>query len=899
MNNRDYFYISFQATNVSPENKLFIMKSISIPGILISCMLIISSCGSEQDYYSPLEYVDIFIGTATKGHTIVSPTRPFGMVKPAPDTELRRNYLNAKYITGFSQLHFSGGGGNGQSAAVGIMPVTGKLIFNPVEYRSTFDPDKGVAEPGYYSIMLTDYMIHTEITCTERVSLYRFTFPESNESHILVNVSHAFNKYRGGELHIFNDTTVKGTGKYNGYHGSDFDIAFMIQFDRPFDSSGIWSGNEILKGEYYATMDGDESLGAFFSFETHENDTIMMKIGISYVDTEGAGNNIKSELPGWDFEAVRTESRRIWEDLLKIVKVIGGTDNQRTTFYTALYHTMLSPCILSDVDGRYEGFDGKIHEAKDFVYYGEFPLWDSYRTVHPIYVLLQPRRQHDMIQSLLTIAEQGGWLPKWAWSEGYTGGMLGDHAVSLITDSYMKGIRDFDVNKAYSAMRKNAMEKLDGVPWGRRGLKEYISLGFAPEDAGYELSIVANTLEYAPGGAPFSPYYPKISGSVSATLEFAYDDWCVSEMAKVVNKPEDADYFMKRAYNYKNVYDPVVGFMRPRNSDGTWAMNPFISTMTGRHSQFYCEGNAWTYSWLVPHDIQGLINLMGGEDNFITKLDSAFAGLQNRDSYFDPSNEPDIHYPYLYNYAGAPWKTQNVVRTILDTFYSSDRFEGLPGDDDAGTISAWYIFSALGFYPVTPGSQVYVIGSPIFRKVMIFLDGQYYNNMTIEIKTVNNSPENKYIQNANLNGKPLGRPWFTHAELTNNGRLIFTMGKTANKNWGTAKDAAPPSMTKDSPLFVYGNLIVPRQAEADSYVNVQVMITNTGGLGTAYTKLYRFDRNLHYKRGHLVGENKLVLSPGDTSMLNFSVPLYFPGKNMFKMDTLTAIVQVDRPNPIK
>jgi predicted alpha-1,2-mannosidase len=868
-----------------------------LPITIITVSILCLSCQSENETKTPLDYVDMLIGTARQGHTIVSPARPFALVKPGPDTEMRRNYLHAKYITGFSQLHMSGTGGNAQSGLPGIMPLTGQLTVDPDQYRSGFNPASGISEPGYYSIMLEDYRIRTEITSTDRVVLYRFTFPSSDESHILLNVSHAFNTYRGGEVRVVNNTTIEGTGKYNGYHGSDFDVAFVVEFSKPFESSGVWTGHEILKGVDHALVAGEDALGAHVGFQTEENEPIYVKIGMSYVDIEGARRNIRTELPDWDFENVSAESRQIWNSLLGKVNVSGGTEDQKTTFYTALYHAMISTSILSDADGRYEGFDGKIHRAEGFTYYGEFSLWDTYRTAHPLYALLEPQRQNDMVKSLFVVAEQGGWLPKWGWSEGYTGGMLGDHAVSVILDSYVKGIRDFETEEAYEAMRKNATEKIKGVPWGRRGLKHYMALGFAPEDAGYIKSLVAGTHAYGPGGSRDTEYYPEISGSVSATLEFAYDDWCVAEMARIINRSEDAEYFGDRAYNYMNVYDPEVGFMRPRNSDGTWAMNPFVSTISGQHSQFYCEGNAWTYSWTVQHDIRGLINLMGGRQPFIFLLDSAFSGLETGQSYFDPTNEPDIHYPYLYNYAGAPWKTQKIVRYITENLFTADHEHGLPGDDDAGTMSAWYIFSAMGFYPVTPGSQEYVIGSPLFERVEITLDEEYYGGRTFVMESHNNSPENRYIQGVRLNGKPLDRTSFTHEELTGEGHLVFEMGETPNKDWGTSEGSAPMSMTREKPKFVYSGLRAPETAKFNEYVDVRVTVTNTGGPGTVRTQLFHYDRNVHYRKGHLVGEDLSVIGSGESKELIFSVPLYFHGKNTLHIDTLSTTVLLDKPVP--
>ncbi|MEX0981558.1 MAG: GH92 family glycosyl hydrolase [Bacteroidales bacterium] len=867
--------------------------------IIAGFMAGLVSCNSEKRDTSLLNYVDMFIGTAKQGHTIVSPARPFAMVKPGPDTEMRRNYLHAKYITGFSQLHISGTGGNAQSAVLGIMPTTGKIYVDPKQYMSAFNPLHAKASPGYNSFFLDDYQIETEITSTDRVALYRFTFPESNEAHILINVAHAFNKYRGGDIRVLNDSTIVGTGKYNGYHGSDFDIAFYLQFSKPFSASGIWDENGIHDNLNYSVSEDDGPLGVFVNYQTGKDEKIMVKAGISYVDIDGAGKNITHELNNWNFERVVEESQQIWEDHLRTIQVKGATEDQKKTFYTALYHTMLSPCLLSDIDNRYEGFDGNIHTAEGFNYYGEFSLWDTYRTVHPLYTLIQPKRQRDMVVSLLKTAEQGGWLPKWGWSEGYTGGMLGDHAVSVILDSYVKGIQDFDTQLAYRAMYKNATEKLEGVPWGRRGLNKYMALGFAPEDAGYMKSLVAETHAYGPGGAPSRDYYPEISGSVSATVEFAYNDWCVAEMARLLGKEEDNAYFRNRAYNYKNVYDPSVGFMRPRNSDGSWAMNPFVSTVSGQHSQFYCEGNAWTYSWTIPHDIQGVVNLMEGPEMFINKLDSAFAGIEENDSYFDPTNEPDIHYPYLYNYVKAPWRTQEIVRFMTENLYSSDWETGLPGDEDVGTLSAWYIFSAMGFYPVTPGTDQYVIGSPLFDEVTIYLDEDFYSNNKLSLKTINNSPSNKYIQSIKLNNKAINRTWLRHNELVNGGNIVFELGSKPNKNWGTDDENTPMSMTIEKPQFEFTNLTAPEKAEANEYIPVKVTVKNNGALGTVFVKLFQFDRNIHYKRGHFVGQKKIVLDAGDEANVEFSVPMYYHGSITLQIDSLSTVVDIARPDPEK
>ncbi|HKK63998.1 MAG TPA: GH92 family glycosyl hydrolase, partial [Bacteroidales bacterium] len=341
---------------------------------------------------------------------------------------------------------------------------------------------------------------------------------------------------------------------------------------------------------------------------------------------------------------------------------------------------------------------------------------------------------------------------------------------------------------------------------------------------------------------------------------------------------------------------PDVGFMRPRNSDGSWAMNPFGPTISGQHSQFYCEGNAWTYTWYVPHDIEGLINSMEGKDVFKNKLNTAFLGIESGQSYYDPENEPDIHYPYLYNYVKAPWKTQEIVRHLTEKLFTADHETGLPGDDDVGTMSAWYIFSSMGFYPVLPGSDQYVIGSPLFDEVKIFLDEAYYDGKVLHIESVNNSSDNKYIQSMKLNGEDFNKTWITHDDLVNNGHLVFNMGGSPNKKWAKGKNAAPFSMTTKPSHFVYSNLTAPKNAIAGEYVNVQVTVTNKGGHGTAVPRLFRSDRNIHFKMQHPIGEERLVLDTNESKVVEFHIPIYYHGVNTLHVDTLSTTIKVPRPD---
>ena len=452
------------------------------------------------------------------------------------------------------------------------------------------------------------------------------------------------------------------------------------------------------------------------------------------------------------------------------------------TFYTALYHSLLFPATFSDVDGKYMGLDNQVHTAKGFTYRSDFSLWDTFRAEMPLLTLVDPERSNDVINTMIAQYEQGGWLPTpQQFGNSYTNDMIGDHPVNVILDAYQKGIRNFNLEKAYEAVRKNAMETppSDNRSRGRVGLEYYLKYGYIP--------------------------YDKLKESVSRTMEYSYNDWCVAQLAKALGKSEDYQMFMKRAENYKNVFDKSTGFARPKSSDGKW-LTPFDPRFIGNgNNRHYTEANAWEYTWFVPHDVQGLINLEGGRELFIKKLDSLFTissfipgtvsdatGLIGQ---YAQGNEPGHHTIYLYDYAGAPWKTQYRIRHVMDSLYTSGP-AGLCGNEDMGQMSAWYVLSAMGFYPVAPGQNIYSIGSPEFSKVTIHLDKAFHNTKEFVIEARNNSRQNKYIQSATINGKPLNKPWFDHAEIKNGGTLIFLMGPEPDKSWGSDAAAAPPSMTK-------------------------------------------------------------------------------------------------------
>lgn len=743
-----------------------------------------------------VDKVDPFIGTDYHGHTFPGAALPGGMVQLSPDTGIfgwdwcSGYHYSDNSIMGFSHLHRSGMGA-ADWGDIMVMPTTGNLKVtpgtkeNPDEgYRSRFSHLEEQASPGYYSVYLKDYNVKAQLTVTERAGFHRYTFPQSNESHILIDMAHGIGDVcTDASIRIVSDSEIEGYRSSRGFV-KEQTVYFYAKFEKPFQSYGTWNGDEIKMG---STGDSGLQIGAFINYTTSENETIHMKVGISYTSVEQAKLNLNKEIPNWNFEQVKSNASSRWEKNLRKIEVesVNHTDNKETIFYTALYHSLLFPGTFSDVDGTYKGIDNLIHKATGFTYRSDFSLWDTFRAQMPLLAMIEPKRSNDIINTMIAQYEQGGWLPTpQQFGNTYTNDMIGDHPVSAILDAYRKGIRGFDAEKAYEAVKKNALK----VPprthpsKGRDGLEDYIEYGYLPYDKNRE--------------------------SVSKTLEYAYDDWCIAQMAEELGKSSDYSLFMKRALNYKNLLDPSTGFARPKDSNGEW-LKPFdpgllIGEFKKRH---YTEGNAWQYTWFVPHDIQGLIDLEGGNTQFIQKLDSLF--IVNPDTsekkvldvtghigQYAHGNEPSHHTTYLYNYAGKPWKTQKMVRKVMDELYTATP-AGLSGNEDMGQMSAWYVLSAMGFYPVAPGQNAWVIGSPIFDKVVIHLNNLSGSNGEFLIEARNNSIENKYIQSVTLNGKHLDKTWFDNEMIENAGKLIFEMGPKPNKNWGTHKSDAPPSISKN------------------------------------------------------------------------------------------------------
>jgi predicted alpha-1,2-mannosidase len=788
-----------------------ILKTVllAIPGILFLSM----HGPLKAQTREPVEYVDPFIGTDFFGHTFPGPSLPYAMVHLSPDLNTQGWTYCSGYswqessIIGFSHTHWSGVGMvNG--GEVLLMPDVGARLqiipgpaANPDEgYRSRFDHKDESASPGYYSVFLKDIGVTAELTATRRAGFHRYTFPGSNNSRIILDLGHQIGNMISSfksELKIINNNTIEGV-KCAGLGK----VYFVAEFSKPFAYYGTFDTEyktpESDAGVFpYKNAETGNKIGAFVYFRTGEMEQILVKVGISYTSIEGARKNLKVEIPGWDFDLVRKNARDTWNRELSRIRIDGTSEEKKQIFYTAMYHSFLAQYVSNDADGKYTGADGKIHEAKGFDYYGSFSCWDTYRSQHPLLTLTGQDHVNDFIKSIAAKTKEYGWLPAQHFLNVFGEAMVGDHLVPIITDAYMKGFRDFDVEQLFTAIRKKAL----GMPAppvpihsGRAGLKYYIDLGYTPAD--------------------------KVTESVPNTLELAYDDWCIAQLAKELGKKEDYQLFMKRAGNYKNLWDSQTKFMRPKNSDGTWleALNGheqeiikegdhywykyFDPLLVGRRpNRHYTESNAWQYIWSVQHDIQGLINLFGSKNDFIEKLDTFFTmspditgpkyvGVVGTIGQYVQGNQPSHHVAYLYDYAGAPWKTQERVRQVTEELYRTGP-GGICGNEDMGSLSSWYVFSALGFYPVTPGQTAYVIGSPVFGSASIDLG----NNKTFSILTRNNSKENKYIQSATLNGKPFGRTWISQKEITDGGVLEFVMGPEPNKKWGSKPEDAPPSMT--------------------------------------------------------------------------------------------------------
>jgi predicted alpha-1,2-mannosidase len=758
------------------------MKANSVLVILFS----VCSAFSQNPVKDNIQYVNPFIGTKNMGHTFPGAAAPFGMVQLSPETNIEPMFKNGKYnpetykycsgyqyddtrIYGFAHTHFSGTGHSDLGDLL-IMPIVGELNLNDVQnnYFSTFSHTDESAQPGYYKVKLDTYNVLAELTSSERVGFHQYTFPKSNQSHILLDL--VYNIYNHEDKNVWtfvrveNDSTITGYRQTNGW-GRTRTVYFAMKFSKPFKSFHQKRYDQKGYNGFYRRFNENDNFPEIagkniriaFDFDTAENEEIKVKMALSSVSTEGAMLNMNAEVPHWNFENLKKVTQAKWNNELSKIQIESLSKDDKTVFYTSLYHTMLSPVIYEDADKSYRGLDQNIHKSEGFTNYTIFSLWDTFRSLHPLYNIIQPKRNNDMIHSMLAHQEQSvhKMLPVWSHYSNENWCMIGYHSVPVIADAIVKNNFTFDPNKALNACVATSNVKYYG------GLEHYLKKGYAVED--------------------------KVGSSASTTLEYAYDDWCIAQIAAKLNDKETASVYAKRAQNYQTIFDPKSKFMRPRNSNGEFVAK-FDPLDT--HGQGFIEGNSWTYSLFVPHNPDKLIEMMGGKVKFSIHLDSLFT-MKLDDKYIEKNeditrdgiignyvhgNEPGHHIPYLYNWTDKPYKAQQRVRMILKTMYGPNT-DGLCGNDDAGQMSAWYIFSALGFYPVAPGSPQYALGSPNVVQAEINLD----NGKKFKITTQKQSDKNIYVKKVLLNGIELKRNYILHDEIMNGGELVFYMSDKPNK----------------------------------------------------------------------------------------------------------------------
>jgi predicted alpha-1,2-mannosidase len=733
----------------------------------LALLLFLSACAEKETDYT--KFVNVFIGTGGHGHTYPGAVVPHGMVQLSPDT--RTNgwdacsgyHYNDENLIGFSHTHLSGTG-IGDLGDFLFLPYAGELKMvvqymhddgRPVRedrprYGSAFSHDDEVAYPGYYKVYLKDYDVQAELTATARAGFHRYTFPKSDNPGLFIDLTRTIHSRRlaDSQINVVSDTEIQGMKQVHGWAPNRF-VFFHAKFSEPF------------------VAEVDDNKKAFLKFkETQEGQQILAKVGISFVDFDGAKNNLNTEIVDWNFEKVKKEAHKLWNEELGKVKVKTDDETNRTIFYTGLYHTALSPTIASDVDGRYRTMEQKIEQDTDYMNYTVYSMWDTFRSLHPLFTIVSPEKNQALIRSLIRKSDEGGILPMWELHGNYTGCMIGYHAVPLIVDSYMKGQRDFDVQKAYLASKKASIH--DTISVSPTIDRRVLTTKLMPMSKEYK-----NTIGYIPS--------EKERLSVAKGLEYAYNDWTIAQLAKELGYEEDYLHFSELGKNYRHYYDPSTGFMRGKLSNGAWR-EPFSPTRSDHFMDDYCEGNAWQWTWFVPHDVEGLAELMGGRDVFINKLDSLFSVSSELDGdyvsaditgmigQYAHGNEPSHQTIHLYNVMGEPYKTQALVDSVLHSLYFNDP-NGLSGNEDCGQMSAWYVLNAMGFYSYCPGIPYYSIGRPLFDEVTIQLE----NGNTFIVRALNNSRENKYVQSVRLNGKELDKFFFSHKDLMDGGVLELTM----------------------------------------------------------------------------------------------------------------------------
>ena len=771
--------------------------------LYVSLMILTATSLFAQQTKRPVDYVNPMIGTDGMGHTFPGACAPFGIVQLSPDTDTIPHNIDGKYqkqvyeycagyqyhdktIVGFSHTHFSGTG-HSDLGDILIMPTTGELKLNPGTednpdsgYRSRFSHDTEKSMPGYYEVMLDDYNIKAQLTATQRVGVHKYTFPNDTDGRIILDLNHGIYNYDGktlwASIRVESPTLITGYRITNGWARTNYTY-FAISFSRPIINYGYKDFQKILYNGFWrkfpVNSNFPEMAGrkvvSYFEFDTRANAEVVVKVALSATSTDGAVKNLMAESATKDFDTIANETSNAWNKQLSSIEV-EGTDDQKAMLYTSYYHTMINPSVYMDVDGKYRGLDQNTHQADGFKNYTIFSLWDTYRAEHPFLMLMKPTEARDMAMSMIRHQQQSvhGLLPIWSHMANDNWCMSGYHATSVLADAITKGA-DIDKQEALKAMVSTSnVSYFDGIG-------DYVKLGYVPLEA--------------------------TSTAASTTLEYCYDDWTIYKTALAAGDKEVADEYYKRALNYRNIYDKAQGFARPKYRDGSFK-EEFDVLQT--HGEGFIEGNSWNFSFHVPHDVFGVMNQMGGEQEFLRKLDELFAMNLPEEYYaaneditsdcliggYVHGNEPSHHIPYLYAWTSQPWKTQYWVREVMNKMYKN-HIRGLGGNDDCGQMSAWYLFSAMGFYPVCPGTDQYVLGAPYVPYMKLTLD----NGKTFEIKAPEVSDKNRYVKSVLLNGKPYTKTYITHADLLGGGTLEFVMSAKPNKKRGIAASDKPYSLT--------------------------------------------------------------------------------------------------------
>jgi len=753
------------------------------------------AAGTSAQVKTPADYVNPFIGASTSmakagsyhglGKTFPGAATPFGLVQLSPNTitggDNGSGYsYEHEYIEGFAFTQMSGVGWYGDLGNFLVMPTTGALQMVAGRhprlgkgYRSHYDKGTETAQAGYYAATLTDYKVRAEATAMPRSGMLRFTFPQQAQSRIQIDLARRVGGTSTEQyIQVVDKYTIRGWMKCtpdgggwgNGSGKADYTVYFYAQFSKPLVNYGAWRANipvgqsrrlgDIEQEHYDSLILGSaliknfkevqgKHLGFYTEFGTKTNEVVLMKAGISFVSMDGAALNLKTDIAHWDFTKIKQAAKQLWNKELSKMQVTGGTEDEKTVFYTALYHSLIDPRNVADTDGKYRGGDGNIHTVSHFIRRSVFSGWDVFRSEMPLQTIINPALVNDVINSLVTLAAETGkgYLERWELLNAYSGCMLGNPAVVVITDAYNKGIRNFDINNAYTFSR-NSVEKFGN-----------------------------GTLGY--------------STDISRTLEHAYSEWCMAQLADSLHQPDDAQLYGKRAKSYVNTFDKEKGWFRPRNADGTWRDWP----QQGRLQQDYgtTESNPYQQGWFVPHDVPGMVELMGGREKVLVDLTSFFENTPSGflwNNYYNHVNEPVHHVPFLFNQLGKPWLTQKWSRIICEKAYRNG-VEGLVGNDDVGQMSAWYVLAASGIHPVCPGNPRYEITSPVFDKVVMNSGKTPYTpGKPFSIIAINNAPDHPYIQSAKLNGKPYNKCWLLHRDIINGGTLELVMGNEPNEQWG-------------------------------------------------------------------------------------------------------------------